>query len=71
MNSFEKEKIASCFLSDPSFCKTKSGELIKDCDILKKEFNLEVSSPGGCSACRKKGIFSKYKNIIISRLNDL
>lgn len=68
MNSFEKEKIASSFLSDPSFCKTKNGKLIIDCDSLKKEFNLEISRPGGCSACRKKGVFAKYKSLIISKL---
>lgn len=69
MDYFKKNNIASQFITDNNFCKTSKGQLIEGCDEIKKDFQKELFSPGGCSSCRKKAIFDKYKNIIIKKLS--
>lgn len=70
MNPFEKENIASQFLTDENFCNTSKGKLVEDCKNIRNQFKKELHQPGGCSSCRKKSLFNKYKNIIIKKLND-
>jgi len=65
-NQFAREQVFSSFMNNLSFCKTKDGEKIKDCASLKASMLSELS--GGCSSCKKAGIYSKYRQIIFARI---
>jgi len=68
MSPFEKESIASQFLVNEDFCNTSKGKLLNDCVQLRNQFKRELHAPGGCSSCRKKSLFNKYKDIVIKKL---
>ena len=65
-NQFAREQIFSSFMNNLAFCQTEDGEKIRDCETLKQSMVKELS--GGCSSCKKAGIYSKYRQIIFARI---
>jgi hypothetical protein len=70
MEAFQREEIISAFLLRPNICEDKLGKKIKDCEAIKENFNKDMNVPGGCSSCRKKAVFQKYRPIVWRNIMD-
>lgn len=65
---FERQEIISSFLQDKNMCSKKLGAKIKNCEELRANFEKEMGSSSGCSSCKKKAVYSKYRQIISAQL---
>ena len=68
MSPFERQEVISAFLQEANICNQKLGKKIEDCESLKASFNKEIGSPTGCSSCRKRAVYQKYRQIISAKL---
>lgn len=68
MNPFEREEVISIFLQNNKVCETKYGKKIKNCHQLRESLEKEMGEPSACSSCKKKAIWSKYRQIVVANL---
>jgi len=67
MNKFRKEAVFSWFTNNKSPCNKGLGLKIKNCQEFKDRMQKELSGPG-CSSCRMKSVYQKYKSLVFQNI---
>ena len=67
MNRFQREEIWHWFTNNNHPCGRGLGNKIRNCQDFKDKMKKELSGPG-CTSCRMKAVYKKYKALVTQNI---